>query len=244
MPDCPSWLKQPNKKNMKLPYIFLTLAASIMTAFTATNTWANNQLESTGKCPGCNLAGVSLVGIDLANADLTGANLNSANFAGANLTGANLSSVSAVGANFLGADLTGANLEKATFVYGNLVKVKLNNATLDRTDMQSSNLAEADLTGAKVTRTDFVGANLYNIKASASLRDPANRNIFKRAQSNARLKKGSTTVNKPVTSTFEAGGRVIKRRYRIPMWVGTTSTTTVGGNYYHKQDPDLILELW
>jgi uncharacterized protein YjbI with pentapeptide repeats len=238
---------------MKLFYIFLTLAAPLVASLVATSAWAANpdhinQLESTGKCPGCDLSGASFVGIDLADAQLQNAKLNGANFAGANLSGANFTGVSAVGANFLGADMQGAILEKGSFVYANLVKAKLNNALLKITDLQGANLAEADLTGAKVTKTDFVGANLYKMKASRSLRDQANGNFFKdeRAGIRVSLQNGATTIDKPVgDGTFESGGRIIRRKYRVPAWVGASTTTTAGSSrYYNPQDPNLILELW
>jgi uncharacterized protein YjbI with pentapeptide repeats len=243
-----------NPPNMKLSYIFLTLAATLV-AFTnppsalAANPEQVSILESTGKCPGCDLSGATLIGIDLANAQLQNANLNGANFAGANLAGANLTGVSAVGANFLGADLQRANLEKGSFVYANLAKAKLNNATLKVTDLQGANLAEADLTGARVTKTDFVGANLYKMKASKTLKDQANGNFFKddRAGIRVTINSGGTTTERIVgDGTFESGGgRVIRRKYRVPAWVGASATSTAGSSRYHNpQDPDLILDLW
>jgi uncharacterized protein YjbI with pentapeptide repeats len=238
--------------DMKLSYIFLILAAPLVASLAATSALAANQdqvnqLESTGKCPGCDLTGASLVGIDLANAQLQNAKLNGINLAGANLRGANLTGVSAVGANFLGADMQGAVLEKGSFVYANLVKVKLNNALLRVTDLQGANLAEADLTGARVTKTDFVGANLYKMKASKSLRDQANGNFFKDERVGIRVTLAEGAVETPVNDgTFESGGsRVIRRKYRIPSWVGASTTTTAGSSrYYNPQDPNLTLELW
>jgi Pentapeptide repeats (8 copies) len=218
------------------PYnIFLTLAISVVVSVTTTNTWAANpdhlnQLETTGKCVNkCDLSGASLVGIDLANVQLQNANLNGANFAGANLSGANLTGASAGGANFLGANLQGATLERVVLVYANLVQAKMNNAVIISSDLQGANLVEADLTGAKVSQSSFVGANLYKIKASRSLTDRANGNQFKGATVFT-LQNGVTIQERQVTSTYEGGGsRIIKRRYRIPAWVGTAITSTVCG---------------
>jgi uncharacterized protein YjbI with pentapeptide repeats len=238
---------------MKSFYIFLTLATPLLAIFTANTALAANpeqvkQLESTGKCASCDLSGASLVGIDLAGAQLQKANLNGANLAGANLNGANLTGISAVGTNFLGADLQNTILERASLVYSNLVKVKLNNALLRVTDLQGANLAEADLTGAKVTKSDFVGANLYKLRASRSLRDQANGNTFKdeRAGIRVTLQSGATTVERTVgDNTLESGGRIIRRKYRIPAWVGASATSTAGSSrYYNPQDPNLTLELW
>jgi hypothetical protein len=224
---------------MKPANIFLTLAIPLivsLTTTTTTTTWAANpdhlnQLETTGKCANkCDLSGASLVGIDLANAQLQNANLNGANFAGANLSGANLAGSSAGGANFLGANLQGATLERVVLVYANLVKAKMNNAVIISSDLQGANLVEADLTGAKVSQSSFVGANLYKIKASRSLADRANGNQFKGATVFT-LQNGVTIEERQVTNTYEGGGssRVIKRRYRIPAWVGTAITSTVCG---------------
>jgi uncharacterized protein YjbI with pentapeptide repeats len=222
---------------MKPLHIFLSLTASLAATLSTSNAWAANQehinqLEGTGKCPGCDLSGVSLVGIDLAKAQLQNANLNGANFTGANLSGADLTGISAVGANFLGADLQNTTLEKANLVYANLVKVKLNNSRISRTDLQGANLAEADLTGAKITKTNFVGANLFRAKGTRSLREQSNGNFFAEGESNVTIDNRANIIDKPVnSSTFEGGGppRVIRRRYRIPVWIGTAITSSVGG---------------
>jgi Pentapeptide repeats (8 copies) len=221
---------------MKPSNIFLALAIPLVVSLTSTNTWAANpehlnQLETTGKCTNkCDLSGASLIGIDLANAQLQNANLNGANFAGANLSGANLTGASAGGANFLGANLQGATLERVVLVYANLVKAKMNNAVIISTDLQGANLVEADLTGAKVSQSSFVGANLYKIKASRSLTDRANGNQFKWATVFT-MQDGENIEERQVTNTYEGGGssRIIKRRYRIPAWVGTAITSTVCG---------------
>ncbi len=230
---------------MKPSNIFLKLAIPLVVLVTSTNTWAANpehlnQLETTGKCANkCDLSGASLVGIDLANAQLQNANLNGANFAGANLSGANLTGASAGGANFLGANLQGATLARVVLVYANLVKAKMNNAVIISTDLQGANLVEADLTGAKVSQSSFVGANLYKIKASRSLTDRANGNQFKGATIFT-MQNGVTIQERQVNSTYEGGGsRTIKRRYRIPAWVGTAITSTVCGPRTQKQpDPN------
>jgi Pentapeptide repeats (8 copies) len=237
---------------MKPSNIFLTLAIPLIVSATTTNTWAANpahlnQLETTGKCAKCDLSGASLVGIDLANAQLQNANLNGANFAGANLSGADLSGASAGGANFLGANLQDATLERVVLVYANLVKAKMNNAVMISSDLQGANLVEADLTGAKVSQSSFVGANLYKIKASRSLTDRANGNQFKGATVFT-LQNGVTIEERSITNnTYEGGGstRIIKRRYRIPAWVGTAITSTVcGPRSQNQQDrngvPDAI----
>jgi hypothetical protein len=230
---------------MKPANIFLTLAIPLVVSVIAPNTWAANpdhlnQLETTGKCANkCDLSGASLVGIDLANAQLQNANLNGANFAGANLSGANLSGASAGGANFLGANLQGAMLERVVLVYANLVKAKMNNAVIISSDLQGANLVQADLTGAKISQSSFVGANLYKIKASRSLTDRANGNQFKGATVFT-LQNGVTVEEKQVNNTYEGGGsRIIKRRYRIPAWVGTAITSTVcGPRSQNQQDPN------
>jgi Pentapeptide repeats (8 copies) len=216
---------------MKALYWSLSRAlgwAILATTLTATKSLAANpkhvsQLESTGQCANCDLSGASFVGIDFSEVrvDLQNANLNGANFTGAIMPKANLSGASAAGSTFFGTDLQGANLKNTSFPYANLVKAKLNNATLEQTDLQGANLAEADLRNAQVKKTDFVGANIYKMQYSPNITDTALGNYFQ-GQEGIRgvLDTRATTQDKKIDDrTFESGPR-IKRRYRIPFWLG------------------------
>jgi uncharacterized protein YjbI with pentapeptide repeats len=247
--------------DMKLFYAYVLLAAPlVVNLFFASSAFANTlaetkklenfkKLESTGKCIGCDLSGASFVGIDFTGVavNLQKANLNGANFAGAIMPKANLTGVSAVGANFLGADLQGATLKNANLIYSNFAKAKLNNALLEITDLQGANLAEADLSGAKITRSDFVGANIYKIRLPANAKDPIFANYFKDDQKGIRvvLPSGATTTERTVSDITLESSIVVRRRFRIPAWIGSPSSSSAGTARYHNpQDPNLILELW
>jgi uncharacterized protein YjbI with pentapeptide repeats len=246
--------------DMKSFYIFITLAAPLVVNLFAASAFANTlaetkklenfkKLEATGKCVGCDLSGASFVGIDFTGVDvnLQNANLNGANFAGAIMPKANFTGVSAVGANFLGADLQGATFRSASLIYANLAKAKLNNAILEITDLQGANLAEVDLSGAKITRTDFVGANTYKMRVPANVKDPVLGNYFKDDKKGIRvvLQSGVTTAEKTVSDITLESSVVVRRKFRIPVWIGLPSTSSVGAARYHNpQDPNLILELW
>jgi uncharacterized protein YjbI with pentapeptide repeats len=225
--------------------------AVLVTTLTATKSLAANprhvsQFESTGQCAKCDLSGASFVGIDFSDlrVDLQRANLNGANFTGAIMPKVNLSGASAVGSTFFETDLQGANLKNASLTYSNLVKAKLNNAILEQTDLQGANLAEADLRNAQVKKTDFVGANIYKMKYSPAIVDASFDNYFgSDSDDNSKTsREGSRVLNTRVLNTgssiydkkigdrsFESGAR-IKRRYRIPLWLGNPYIKTAGSS--------------
>jgi Pentapeptide repeats (8 copies) len=207
----------------------------LATTLTATRSLAANpqhvsQFETTGKCISCDLSGASFVGIDFSDVrvDLQKANLNGANFTGAIMSKANFSGASAVGSTFFATDLQGANLKNTNLLYANLVKAKLNNAILEQTDLQGANLAEADLRNAQVKKTDFVGANIYKMQYSPGITDAALGNYFKsdlvgiRGVLNTRSKPQEKIID---GRTLESDTRV-RRRFRIPSWIGDPSATT------------------
>jgi uncharacterized protein YjbI with pentapeptide repeats len=212
--------------------LFRAFGWSILaTTLTATKLLAANpthvsQLESTGQCVNCDLSGASFVGIDFSDVrvDLQNTNLNGSNFSGAIMPKANLSGASAVGSTFFGTDLQGANLKNTNLLYSNLVKAKLNNAILEQTDLQGANLAEADLRNAQVKKTDFVGANIYKMQYSPAITDPALGNYFRGGQEGIR---GVLNTRSSEDRTFESGPR-LRRRFRVPSWLGYPSTTTAG----------------
>jgi uncharacterized protein YjbI with pentapeptide repeats len=245
---------------MKPLHIFITLAAPLVVNLIATSAFAitpaenkkledSKKLEATGKCVGCDLSGTSFVGIDFTGVavNLQNANLNGANFAGAVMPKANLTGVSAVGTNFLGADLQGATFKSASLIYSNFAKAKLNSAILEITDLQGANLAEADLSGAKITRSDFVGANTYKLRVPANVKEPALGNYFKDDKKGIRvvLRSEVTSSEKIVSDITLESSATVRRRFRLPAWIGSPSTSSAGVSRYHNpQDPNLTLELW
>lgn len=101
---------QPNKliQNYQVTALAGVVAIALFTWFNshlfgATHPSPLRQLEVTGTCVGCNLAGADLQGFDLRSVDLTGADL----------TGADLRQADLRGAYLAGADLTGARIEGA-----------------------------------------------------------------------------------------------------------------------------------
>jgi len=80
------------------------------------------KLNSTNKCPKCdlsnaNLSKIDMYGADLSGANLTGANLSEAAFEDADLRGANLT-----GANIKGTSFAGAKLSDTIWVDGKKCK--------------------------------------------------------------------------------------------------------------------------
>ena len=79
---------------------------------------------------------------------------------------------------------------------------------------------------AQVKKTDFVGANIYKMQYSPNITDTALGNYFQ-GQEGIRgvLDTRTTDQDKKIGDrTFESGRR-IKRRYRIPFWLGKPVNT-------------------
>lgn len=106
------------------------------------------ELQSTGKCFGCNLSSVSLEGQDLQGVDLRSTNLQSANLVNADLRSANLDWADLRGANLAGADLTGANLANVLLDNANLQGTILNHANLKGINFRDTNFTDAIMVNA------------------------------------------------------------------------------------------------
>jgi uncharacterized protein YjbI with pentapeptide repeats len=106
-----------------LLFTLTTAIASPAYAFTQSNF---DTLQSTKKCPGCDLSGIVLLG-----ADLSGATLRDANLSGADLSNATLTNASLARANLSNANLRGAKLDGAKLGLANLTNAQLEGASLD-----------------------------------------------------------------------------------------------------------------
>lgn len=82
-------------------------------------------LQSTKKCPFCDLSGATLQ-----SADLKGAVLRDANLSGADLTNADLTTASLARTNLSSANLTGAKLDSSKLGLANLKDAQLDSASL------------------------------------------------------------------------------------------------------------------
>ncbi|MGF1523754.1 MAG: pentapeptide repeat-containing protein [Leptolyngbyaceae cyanobacterium] len=128
------------------------------------------QLITTKKCVGCDLADADLRRLDLRGADLRDADLNNANFYLADISGADLSRANlteayfgkavAQGTYFNLANFDNATLIEADFRDATLTNVMFGNAYIEDSLFLGANLEDADLREAILVDSNFIGSTL------------------------------------------------------------------------------------